>query len=213
MVTNTKYRIYNQLEQPPQQKTIIVLGLGRSGTSFIASVLDYLGCFMGERVTQRTMEDALLSKTMEAKDDESLRELIADTNDKHDVWGFKRPSSILHINRIEPMFRNPHYIFTHRDFFAIALRNEVSIGRDVIDGLASCMKSGPAMYDLMAKTTKPSLHISFEIALTKPVFAAELIREFVFPEQKGSVIDAVDFHKAMSRRHEIYLGEPEGARS
>jgi len=30
MVTNTKYRIYNQPEQPPRQKTVIVFGLGRS---------------------------------------------------------------------------------------------------------------------------------------------------------------------------------------
>lgn len=213
MVTNTKYRIYNQPEQPPLQKTVIVFGLGRSGTSFIASALDYLGCFMGERASQGTMEDALLSHAMEAKDDARLRELISDTNDRHDIWGFKRPSSILHINRIEPMFRNPHYIFTHRDFFAIALRNEVSIGRDVLDGLARCMKHAPAIYDLMAKTTKPSLHLSFEIALTEPVLAAEVIRDFVFPQRKGTPIDAADFHKAMRRRHEIYLDGPKGEKS
>lgn len=118
---NPKFKLLNGTENPPGQRTYIVLGLGRSGTSFVASVLEYLGIFMGDAPTRRTLEDGRLGRLMDKRDYDAAGEVIADYDARHDIWSVKRPSMLLHAKATEHLFRNPHYIVTHRDFLSVAL--------------------------------------------------------------------------------------------
>lgn len=203
---NPKFRLLNPASPAAAQRTYIVIGLGRSGTSFVASVLEYLGVFMGDEATERTLEDLRLGKPMDNRDNGATSAVIADYNARHDVWGFKRPSMLLHAARTETMFRNPHYIFTHRDFFAIGLRNEIAISREITDSLRKCAEASKHIYALMETTTAPSLHLSFEVMNAERLRAAEIIRDFVRPEEAGKPIDGAAFEAFMDARLKSYLG-------
>lgn len=209
---NPKFRIVNPAQTTPAQRTFIVVGLGRSGTSFAASVLDYLGVFMGDEATPRTLEDRRLGQPLDARDDAALQQVIADYDARHDVWGFKRPSMLLHTGRTAPMFRNPHYIFTHRDFFSIALRNEIAIARDITESLRKCVDASARIYDFMEQATQPCLHLSFELMNADRIRAAEVIRDFVFPDQAGQAISEKAFGEFMDRRLDTYLNAPAPAK-
>lgn len=204
--TNPKFRLLNPVVEATAQRTYIVIGLGRSGTSFVASVLAYLNIFMGDAATERTLEDSRLGRPMDARDTETAAMVIADYNDRFDVWGYKRSSMLLHAKSTEGLFRNPHYIFTHRDFFAIGLRNEIAISRDITESLRKCADASKHIYTLMETSTAPSLHLSFEVMNAEPLRAAEIIRDFVRPDDVGKPIDGDNFEAFMDARLKSYLG-------
>ena len=202
---NAKVRLLNPSETEPERRTYIVIGLGRSGTSFVASVLRYLDVFLGDAATERTLEDARLGRQMDARDDAAAAGTIADYDSRFDVWGFKRPSMLLHAARTEGLFRNPRYIFTHRDFFAIGLRNEIAIARGISDSLRRCVEASGHIYRLMETSAAPSLHLSFEAMIGDRLRAAEVIRDFVRPEAAGTPIDRPDFEAFMDARLRSYF--------
>lgn len=204
--TNPKFRLLNPPVAVPAQRTYIVIGLGRSGTSFVASVLQWLGVFMGDQATERTLEDARLGKAMDARDLDAARAVIADYDKAHDVWGYKRPSMLLHAASTEDMFRNPHYIFTHRDFFTIGLRNEIAISREITESMRKCAEASGHIYALMEQTQAPALHLSFELMNGDRIRAAEILRDYIRPELAGEPIDAQDFETFMDARLKSYLG-------
>lgn len=202
---NPQFRLLNRSEETPPERTYIVIGMGRSGTSFIASVLDWLGVFLGDQPTARTLEDARLGRLMDACDFQQANEVIADYNRRYSIWGYKRPSMLLHAAQNEGMFRNPHYIFAHRDFFGIALRNEMAISRDITESIRKCVNASAHVYDLMETTKVPSLHLSFELVKGDQLRAAEIIRDFVHPEKAGTPLDTPAFTAFIDDRLKIYL--------
>lgn len=205
--TNPKYRLINPPDAAPNQRTYIVLGLGRSGTSFIASVLGYLGVFAGDKVTKGNLEDLRLTTPIEANDFTAAAAVIKDYNERHYVWAYKRPSMVGRAAATEKLFRNPHYIFTHRDFFALALRNEIAISREIAESLRKSVASSRHLYAFMESTSAPCLHLSFELMNAAPLQAAEIIRDFVLPEQAGTPIDAEAFQAFMDENLRVYLAK------
>jgi len=203
--TNPKYRLLNPAPVPAGQRTYIVIGLGRSGTSFIASVLDYFGIFLGDKVRKDNLEDLRLTGPIEANDYAAARDVITDYNARFDIWAYKRPSMLLRATATESLFRNPHYIFTHRDFFALALRNEISISREIADSLRKSIEASKHIYALMESTSVPCLHLSFELSNADPVKAAGLIRDFALPDRKREPIDKKAFKAFMDANLRVYL--------
>jgi len=212
---NPLFRQLNSTKDMPEKRTYIVVGLGRSGTSFIASVLSWLGVFLGDDVTDFTLEDARLGNSIEdahsenftnKRDVENLKAVIADYNSRYPVWGYKRPSMLLAAAKTETLFRNPCYIFTHRDFFTVALRNEIAIGRELTESIRKCADASDHIYRLMETTNAPSLHLSFELTSGDRLRAAAIIRDFVRPEDAGKPIDVAEFEAFMDERHKRYFG-------
>ena len=60
------------------EKTIIIVGIGRGGTSLISGTLAHLGLFTGKRSISPVFEDIKLSKVMEYRDYLSVRQIIVD---------------------------------------------------------------------------------------------------------------------------------------
>jgi len=175
--------------QRPQKRTYLVIGLGRSGTTIVCSILNYLGVYLGAEVEDSNLEDSRLAVALEIQDIAGVQEIIDDYDSHHSLWAFKRPNMVNIAGNLEHLFRNPHYIFVHRDLFAISLRNEISIGRKLPEGLKNAMASWQRMHQLIETTKAPSLHLSFELLITDPKKSAILIEDFVTcPSQAG------DFH-------------------
>ena len=161
---NPKYRLMNLRDSGrPRKRTYIVIGLGRSGTTLVCSILKYLGVFLGSELSPRNLEDERLAVAIESQNVADVEVIISDYNDQHDIWAFKRPNMINLAGEFEHLFRNPHYIFVHRDLFAISLRNEIAIGRDVLEGLRHSIASAQRMHKLITRSQAPSLHLCFEL--------------------------------------------------
>ena len=93
-----------------KEKNIIVIGVARGGTSIIAGSLKHLGLFMGN-ACDPVFEDTRLSLAFEKQAKEKFESVIVDYNNKHDVWAWKRPSSLNDLPSIAKKLRNPHFVF------------------------------------------------------------------------------------------------------
>jgi hypothetical protein len=205
MIRNPKFDLVNPPTGATEEKTIIVIGLGRSGTTLVASILSYLGIFLGDRANTAFMEDMRLTEPVESNEIQKVREVIADYNSKHKIWAYKRPSMLLFAGRLNQEFRNPRYIFVHRDFFSIALRNRISISRDINISIAKCMKAYESVFALMKTVEAPSLHLSYELLLLDKVESANVIRDFIFDGSKVPAIDSTHLKNLLNERHKAYL--------
>lgn len=178
----------------------IVLGMHRSGTSLVASILHEMGVNMGESCDWKApdnpngfYEDREIvffnekilkyaggswdnppdkNKIRELKDNKDLsdkiKSIIQTRNDRHTLWGWKDPRTILTFNLYKAYLPDYRFICVYRDLYTIAeslhIRNKMT--------LSSAMNLAIQYYAIMTTHTKfrePfNLHISYH----------ELIRDY-----------------------------------
>jgi len=122
-----------------EEKTLIVLGVARGGTSLIAGSLAQMGVYMGS-AGKPVFEDVRLANAFEKRNFKEAKRIIEEYNRSHAVWGFKRPSSISYAKRLVKYTRNPVLLIIFKDLFAIANRNRISMKLGLIPGLNKAMK-------------------------------------------------------------------------
>ena len=71
---------YLNRSEPVPEKTVIVVGVPRSGTSMIASALRGIGISLGDTLDGAVMEDLELASALEANDQAALAFLIERRN-------------------------------------------------------------------------------------------------------------------------------------
>ncbi len=111
----------------PREKTLLITGLARSGTSMLAALLEAAGIWLGDHVYEPINEDAEITQMLQARDFTRLDALIERQNANTPIWGFKVPDLHLYMQHDElARFRNPHLIAIFRDPVAVAARNAIS---------------------------------------------------------------------------------------
>lgn len=146
------------------QKTIIVVGVARGGTSIVSGVLNHLGVFMGNAQAP-VYEDLRLSLAFEKQSKEKFETVIDDYNKQHGVWAWKRPSTLHALAKIARKVRNPHFVFVFRDMLSIANRNIISMHKDIAWGLKSALDDYSKIVKFINKSKYPALLISSEKAV------------------------------------------------
>jgi hypothetical protein len=151
------------------EKTLMVTGLARSGTSMLAALLQAAGVWLGDHVYEPINEDAEITQILQARDFTRLDELIERQNASKPIWGFKMPDLHLFLQHDElQRFRNPHLIAIFRDPVAVAARNALS---EQYDGEQAMIEATSAMYSLaqfVRASRVPYLLLSYEKALVFP---------------------------------------------
>lgn len=161
----------------PAEKTVIILGVARGGTSMVAGALNKLGVYMGDAINEVVFEDLTLSRAVERRDELQVRAIIDDRNKRFRVWGWKRPSSIDYISDLESEFRNPVYVVVFRDIFSIANRNRLSMSIDVVSNMRRSLGEYLKIIEFLEKSTAPCILVSYDKAITnKEGFVRHLAR-------------------------------------
>src|SRR5690554_2183360 len=84
---------WNGIESVRSPGTIIVCGLQRSGTTMLAMLLEELGVYIGERLSDTEREDQDAYRALESPQARKLIEFCERRNREHPVWGFKWPDA------------------------------------------------------------------------------------------------------------------------
>lgn len=182
----------NEQDSAPEQRTIIVLGAARGGTSMVAGALHHLGVPMGEGLSA-VYEDVALSSAIEENREGDVDALIAARNAMHPVWGWKRPSAISHRSAWEGKFLNPRFVVVFRDPFAIANRNRISMLSDVVANMRAALGHLESMIGFLEVTSEPILLVSYEKAMADPEHFVEQLRKFVGLSEDVPIDAAVRF--------------------
>jgi LPS sulfotransferase NodH len=151
------------------EKTLLITGLARSGTSMLAALLQAAGVWLGNYVYEPIHEDAEITQMLRARDFYRLDALIERQNAKTPVWGFKMPDLHQYLQHDElGRFRNPHLLVIFRDPVAVAVRNALS---EQVDGTEAIIEAASAMHSLaqfVRASGLPFLFLSYEKAIVFP---------------------------------------------
>ena len=164
--------------ESPTSRTIIIVGLPRSGTSMPAKALHDLGVWMGDGIDSAVFEDVRLAEALEKKI-KDLPGVIEDYNNRFDTWGFKRPSAFKllpkHINK----FRNPRILVMFRDPLAIAKRNSISVEIPFHTALQDSTKQISKLVNFSINIDAPKMLVSYEKAILSPEKFIKALVQFV----------------------------------
>jgi hypothetical protein len=147
-----------------QPRTIVVVGPGRSGTSMVAGALHELGVFLGKHAASPIFEDSHLDQAID-RDEARLSRLLDEYNQRYPIWAYKRPQvAIEHLERIHEHFRNPIYVCCFRDVFAVANRNRISAGSDLLEAMRGALDAYRKVLAFLAGKRPYSLLVSYDKA-------------------------------------------------
>ena len=188
------------------QKTFIIFGVPRGGTTMIARVAEQLGVGMGARLPSNYEDDEFnYDKMSDAlKEDpklmaRALLRAINRRNGRHDVWGWKYPRAHLYLPLIIKQVRNPHLICVLRDPVASSLR-PLSRKRVQKEGKAQLPTRVIKQHlswqliniEQIHKFNKPTFLCSYEKAILDPAgFVADLSAFIDLRKDQQSLNEAV----------------------
>lgn len=161
--------------------TAIVSGVGRSGTSMVARVLDCMGIPMGRTEGLAVHEDREFLHALVTFDYVLMRRLIDARNASLSRWGFKFPSLQNHMMPPQLLqFRRPHLIVVVRDPVAVASRAFMSDGRgqSAESVFANAMTQTGDLMKLVLRAECPTLLLSYEKAIAAPAALVESLAAF-----------------------------------
>lgn len=164
---NTGVLQLNKTTIQEQEKTVIVLGAARGGTTMVASVLNALGVYMGKE-TGTLIEDVEIISAVRTGNSVLMKELVDNRNANYPIWGWKRPSAIRYYPFWKDSFRNPYIIAIFRDPFAIANRNRISMLADIHKNMKNSIHDLNLMVSIIKDTNAPVLLCSYEKVLLSP---------------------------------------------
>lgn len=222
---NTGYFVLNdgQKAQGDSSATFVVFGVPRSGTSVIAGVLHHLGVFMGDEAHPPVYEDQTIIAAMQRGSWRRLEEIIKGYDRDHAKWGFKRPELLYGVKgmgagggpaanlrkilggrkylpqqnfmRLDGCLRNPRYIITYRDVFAVANRNRISMNEDLLDSMETVLFTYQQITKLLKKHSLNALLISLEKALSDKEALVEQLIDYCglepTAEQRQAALDFI----------------------
>jgi hypothetical protein len=164
---------------PSSPGTVVVAGLGRSGTSMIAAVLKAAGICMGELTATGTHEDQHLAALLQQRRRRDLRRLIEERNAAYELWGFKLPSRQILEHSLIRLLRRPYLVVIFRDILAIAGRRQVSRGEDLKHQLSQSLREYNRLLYFLEQINQPCLLISYEKALLNPDVLVDHLDHFL----------------------------------
>jgi len=134
-----------------EQKTLIVIGVARGGTSLLAGCLDKIGIFTGDASGDPVYEDLRLAQAFENGQYTLAQEIIQEYDKRNDIWAFKRPASTQYLKKLISYSRNPVLLIVFRDLFSIANRNKISMKIGLVPGLQKALNDYSEIVDIISK--------------------------------------------------------------
>ena len=175
------------LELNPQPilvpRTIVVTGIGRSGTTGMMTALLNMGLQNRGRQRQDTLDDWGIGELIDnfPETSEKLQEEIKRRNELEEVWGFKWPQMYLNPNSFT-YFQNPRFIVLLRSTFDISLRNGLAVKtgkeRSVVQWFDEINEWQRLLYKWIARSSYPMLLVSCEKLHLRPKPIIEKVAEF-----------------------------------
>ena len=140
----------------PQQRTYIITGVERGGTSPVAGAARALGLYLGEGLHQNNEDPLFVHRGY----DETI-DAINLRNSTHSVWGWKFPKAFLDLPLYLDHVRNPNLIIVFRDPIASSMGHEKWSGIGIYK---------PMHFHLSESQAYNSLNLTHALAARVPTF-------------------------------------------
>lgn len=141
-------------------KTVVIMGVARGGTSMVAGTVRELGVNLGTRLGENHEDPQFLPFEVD-----KIREVIQRRNEEHGTWGWKMPHSLQYIEQIQGDLRNPHYILVWRNTLATAISQVNRSDTTINNALQYSSNRLVEMIDKLKLIEGPVLLVNYEQAI------------------------------------------------
>lgn len=169
------------------EKTILIIGQARAGTTMVASLLNEIGIHIGKNFGPVHEDNDLgkhVGQLLNGSVSEDFLEEINKRNHSYPKWAWKRPDMYLYLDKLLPMLRNPQIVCILRDVVSVSRRNEISLGQEpdssggIAKKLIGTLEEQRKLLQAVEICNVPALLLSYEKIITK---------------SKGFIVDFLDF--------------------
>ena len=158
-------QVLRQSTDSTLEKTVLVFGLARGGTSLVSGLLIELGVFMGHNAHKTKHEYSPLYPGMPKIE---LLEAIRANDRAHSVWGWKCPKDIFSIDQYIHHLRNPHAIIVFRNFLDTSMSSYKHNSIDLLHSLREHHSVMEGIISFAIDSEVPTALVSYEKALATP---------------------------------------------
>ncbi len=179
--------VINPAAEPESQRTYVIFGTRRGGTSMIAGLVRALGLDLGNVGARKNNEDARFQYRTRAE----MLETIEARNAEFDVWGWKFPAAAGYLPEVAPAIRNPYFIVVYRDAVAAALsqagKDRPGRRRSPRMSLHESNANANTNTGFVLASGRPCLLVSHEKAIVKTEELVNEVADFLaFPQPDGA---------------------------
>lgn len=183
--------------------TICVIGLPRSGTSLISSILYHLRVFTGDRSFPPTYEDKILKDLLDKDDWAEFKKVIGVNTKRYKKWAFKLPRATYKIKEVVSLLSNPIIICSVRDPLSIQLRKNISQKeQDVFKGMQESLESYQTLFLKLSSLECPIMLVAYDKVSGNIEGLVKQISQIFFP---GGGIDIPSVIEKVVRDQDKYL--------
>lgn len=150
-----------------EEVSVLVTGLGRSGTTMVSRVLSALGLFMGERVSKGTNEDKDFRNIIKSGSLPDFTKLCRERDDRFKRWGFKYPGARHNLSELVAAMRSPRVVVTSRDAVATVMRAGMATRAEVLPLVDQAWRT-LRLFESVERLHCPVLLLSYEKAISRP---------------------------------------------
>ena len=165
-------------------RNVLITGLGRSGTSAIASVLRNAGFYLGDVENISTREDPALREMLRKGQINEILTLLADWAASHPLIAWKEPKLVGNEGRqlVCGLPDDWAVIVVFRDPLARAVRLVTEHGGDLMTTLVESIRLPNKLVQLVQETQKTTLLLSYEKHVTKPIDVCQDLLSVLVPK-------------------------------
>lgn len=151
------------------QRTLLITGVPRSGTSFLASVVERLGIPLGRDARDKVSghgEHVALRDAFGGRRDAEFRAIVAGFDAAHATWAWKLPAMKADLDWVTDRVRNPCFVFTFKEPLSVAMR-KVSTGHvdDLEESFRKIFEGYGRLLAFARATPRPVLLVSYDKAM------------------------------------------------
>lgn len=162
------------------EKTVVVFGCGRGGTSALSGCLRNLGVAMAEeRVHPLKHEWSPVEYVNNNVDRRSTKLNIDFMDARYPVWGWKAPKDLFALSQYVTQLRNPHIIIVFRNVLDVCRSSELREGVPAIITLLDACSVYSALADIAASTEFPLAMVSYESLVKHADAVAKNLNEWL----------------------------------
>ena len=168
-------------------KTFVLFGNPRGGTTMIANVVRSMGIFLGDELPVNLEDNGFnwdilsrLEPELSRKDKiTSIKKVIEDRNAQYDVWGWKYPRTDVYFKDIAPTLVNPMLICVFRDVVASTWRGVVRRRQQPLNLMRRALDLQSSNLRLIEQSKLPTLLVSYEKAIADPLQLVTSLNRFM----------------------------------
>ncbi len=172
------------------ERTIVIFGSPRGGTTMVAGVTRILGLHIGDDLPGNLEDPAFRKPYAKQRFDAG----IAKGDDGHRVWGWKFPRAANYLPLMHKDLRNPYYICIFRDHVAASAR-KIKRGVNVLERLERTHLIFEQNLKFLKACQRPALLLSYEKSIASPEAMVRALQSFLVLGGEDEVQRACEFVK------------------